>query len=134
MFAILASDPSLTSHPTSATSALSIGEPHGRSLAVASTDLIRRCCSGQVRVASEAHIRAEKAAPRTDGPSLDSSGRLLVGAAVGTREEDKQRLDALMEAEADVIIIDSSQGAHFADAEKRHVSVMYIFYLEDTGS
>ena len=36
--------------------------------------------------------------------------QLLVGAAIGTREEDKERAKALIEAGVDVIIVDSSQG------------------------
>ena len=34
----------------------------------------------------------------------------MVGAAVGTREEDRTRVKALIEAGVDVIILDSSQG------------------------
>ena len=48
--------------------------------------------------------------PAAGQPSLDAQGRLLCGAAVGTREGDKARVAALVEAGVDAVILDSSQG------------------------
>lgn len=43
--------------------------------------------------------------------TVDNSGKLRCGAAVGTREEDKVRVAELVQAGVDAVILDSSQGA-----------------------
>lgn len=48
--------------------------------------------------------------PKLGLPSIGRDGKLLVGAAIGTREDDKIRLEHLVAAGADVIVLDSSQG------------------------
>lgn len=56
-------------------------------------------------------VRHHSKYPRVGQPSLDSSGKLRVGAAVGTRDDDRKRVAALVsQAGVDVIILDSSQG------------------------
>jgi hypothetical protein len=48
--------------------------------------------------------------PKNAAASVDAQGRLRCGAAVGTREEDKQRIASLAAVGVDAVILDSSQG------------------------
>ncbi len=62
-------------------------------------------------LATRTMVRQARSLPAPGAPSLDAQGRLLVGAAVGTREDDKQRVAALVQqAGVDAVILDSSQG------------------------
>ncbi len=70
-----------------------------------------------MRVAARELFLEERRRPRAGAPSADAAGRLLVGAAVGTRDDDRARVDALRAADAlDVVILDSSQGARPSSA------------------
>lgn len=74
----------------------------------------------QVAAVKAAKGAALQQTARGGEPSVGADGRLLVGAAVGTREEDKQRVTALREAGVDAVILDSSQGAVLALFHTNH--------------
>ena len=58
--------------------------------------------------------------------SKDSSKRLLAGAALSTRPDDRERLEALVEAGVDVIVVDSAQGNSSFQVEMlRHVKEQF---------
>jgi len=63
-----------------------------------------------VSLATRAMLKQMLSMPDPGAPSLDAQGRLLCGAACGTREADKARIAALVEAGLDAVILDSSQG------------------------
>jgi len=60
-----------------------------------------------VALITRSDLKKNKAYPIA---SKNKNKQLIVGAAVGTRESDKQRVEALAAAGVDVIVIDSSQG------------------------
>ena len=58
--------------------------------------------------------------------SKDSNNRLLVGAALSTRDHDKARLEALVKAGVDLVILDSAQGDSIYQIDMiRHVKTLY---------
>lgn len=50
--------------------------------------------------------------------SKDDSGRLRVGAALGTGVETEERLAALVEADVDIVVVDTSHGHHIGVIER----------------
>lgn len=64
----------------------------------------------QVAAVAQAKAVPPQRMPRGASPSVASDNRLLVGAAVGTRMEDRARVVALRAAGVDAVILDSSQG------------------------
>lgn len=64
-----------------------------------------------VALATRAHFKAMRGLPPQGAPALSPDGRPRVGAAVGTREDDKARVAELYEkGGVDAVILDSSQG------------------------
>ncbi|KAG5555433.1 hypothetical protein RHGRI_006179 [Rhododendron griersonianum] len=63
-----------------------------------------------VDVVSAADVDRIRGFPKLGMPSMGSDGKFMVGAAIGTRESDKERLEQLVKAGANVVVLDSSQG------------------------
>ncbi|KAJ6846975.1 putative inosine-5'-monophosphate dehydrogenase [Iris pallida] len=55
-------------------------------------------------------VRTVKDYPKFGVPSVGADGKFLVGAAIGTREEDKVRLEYLVKEGVNAVVVDSSQG------------------------
>ncbi|KAL5972470.1 hypothetical protein ACLOJK_039274 [Asimina triloba] len=79
-----------------------------------------------VDLVTNADVERIRGLPKLGLPSLGADGEFMVGAAVGTREEDKQRLEHLVKAGANVIVLDSSQGNSIYQIEMvKHVKKTY---------
>ncbi|XP_073303114.1 inosine-5'-monophosphate dehydrogenase-like [Primulina huaijiensis] len=65
---------------------------------------------GIVNLVTSHDIERIRGFPKLGLPSLGSDGEFLVGASIGTRESDKERLEHLVKAGVNVVVLDSSQG------------------------
>ncbi|KAG2545485.1 inosine-5'-monophosphate dehydrogenase-like [Panicum virgatum] len=63
--------------------------------------------------------------PKLGKPSLGSDGKFVVAASIGTREDDKRRLEQLVKAGANAIVIDSSQGNSIYQLDMIKYAKMY---------
>ncbi|KAL4519348.1 hypothetical protein Ndes2526A_g00437 [Nannochloris sp. 'desiccata'] len=64
-----------------------------------------------IALATRAVFKENSRYPSGGSPSIGPDGRLLVGAAVGTRDSDRERVRALRDVgNVDVVVLDSSQG------------------------
>ncbi|KAM7466073.1 hypothetical protein LguiB_013635 [Lonicera macranthoides] len=79
-----------------------------------------------VGVLTATDVQRIRGLPKAGLPSLGPDGDFLVGAAIGTRESDKERLEELVKAGANVIVLDSSQGNSIYQIEMiKYVKNMY---------
>lgn len=79
-----------------------------------------------VGVLTATDVQRIRGFPKAGLPSLGPDGDFLVGAAIGTRESDKERLEELVKAGANVIVLDSSQGNSIYQIEMiKYVKNMY---------
>ncbi|XP_027124834.1 inosine-5'-monophosphate dehydrogenase 2-like [Coffea arabica] len=63
-----------------------------------------------VNLATFSDVERIKGFPKLGLPSLGPDGNFLVGASIGTRESDKERLEHLVKAGVNAVVLDSSQG------------------------
>ncbi|KAJ4823449.1 hypothetical protein Tsubulata_044003 [Turnera subulata] len=63
-----------------------------------------------VDVVTREDVERVKSYPKLGKGTVGPDGRWMVGAAVGTRESDKERLEHLVKAGINVVVLDSSQG------------------------
>ncbi|XWS10554.1 hypothetical protein CRYUN_Cryun38cG0005900 [Craigia yunnanensis] len=63
-----------------------------------------------VNVLIKEDVERLKGYPKLGAGTVGSDGEWMVGAAIGTRESDKERLEHLVKAGANLVVLDSSQG------------------------
>ncbi|KAK9266671.1 hypothetical protein L1049_005507 [Liquidambar formosana] len=80
-------------------------------LAAEKRDFVATVNDGEVvDVVTAADVERIRGLPRLGVPSVGADGEFMVGAAIGTREQDKERLEHVVKAGANVVVLDSSQG------------------------
>ncbi|XP_047968064.1 inosine-5'-monophosphate dehydrogenase-like [Salvia hispanica] len=79
-----------------------------------------------INLVSSEDVEMIEGFPKLGLPSLAPDGSFLVGAAIGTRDSDKMRLEHLVKAGVNVVVLDSSQGNSVYQIEMiKHVKNNY---------
>lgn len=79
-----------------------------------------------VDVVTKEDVERVKGYPKSGKGTMGLDGKWMVGAAIGTRESDKERLEHLVKAGANVVVLDSSQGNSIYQTEMiKYVKKMY---------
>ncbi|KAG6392465.1 hypothetical protein SASPL_146684 [Salvia splendens] len=79
-----------------------------------------------VNLVTSEDVERSRGFPKLGLPSLAPDGSFLVGAAIGTRDSDRERLEHLVKAGVNVVVLDSSQGNSIYQIEMiKHVKNTY---------
>ncbi|XP_037497868.1 inosine-5'-monophosphate dehydrogenase 2 [Jatropha curcas] len=79
-----------------------------------------------VDVITKQEVERVKGYPKLGKGTVGSDGKWMVGAAIGTRQSDRERLEHLVKAGVDVVVLDSSQGNSIYQIEMiKHIKQTY---------